>query len=621
MSGECALTLTPEPASAPTPGLPVANDGPDLLGRTIASKFLIEERLGGGAMGQVYRARWIALDKVVALKVMNRELASDPAFVGRFREEARAVSRLEHPNSIRLLDFGAEPDGLLYIAMEYVAGRDLFTVLGDQWPLPARRIVDVLSQVLAALAVAHDMGVLHRDLKPENILVIRGKSDDGVDADIVKVCDFGIAKIVSTEEPAVAAGVGRSRKLTAPGLIVGTPAYMSPEQARGSPVDPRSDLYSMGVILYEMLTGQLPFNADTAIGVALQHVNEPPVPPAKFRPGVDPALEAICLKALAKDPAERQASAREMRAALRAAVGVEASDRSDPSLADTQPPRPRAPSSRLLASATQTPKATVVLADPPRPRTSRGLWAGLAVAIAAAGVLAWRARTDGGSRHATPVAAVAPVVDPAPSPTSPSPAPAPTDPTPAVTITTEAPPPPPTLAPHRPVHSTRPVARRSEAVVADLPAAAAPPTPEPTAPPPAPPPEATVATPAPPPIPTSVAAPPPAFDIATAHLDVGAARNVDGASAANVNKAIAGSARALTRCYLDALPSLNAPAADSATMHVETDENGVITDARVAGPLAGRLGTCFKSAVLGRRIANVDTGSAGADIPLSYRPR
>ncbi|MDF2693491.1 MAG: Serine/threonine protein kinase PrkC, regulator of stationary phase, partial [Labilithrix sp.] len=237
---------------------------PALIGRRVAGKFVVEQFLGGGAMGAVYRARDDSLDRKVALKVMHPAVAVDPSFVNRFHREARAASRLDHPNSMRVIEFGEEPDGLLYIAMEYLEGRDLYKVIHEDWPLSEARITDVMMKALAALAVAHDMGVIHRDLKPENIMILDRKDDEG--HDIVKVCDFGIAKITEKDEnaPPDAAPKTAGAKLTTAGVVVGTPEYMSPEQARGEKLDARSDLYSMGIILYQLLTGRTPFLADTA---------------------------------------------------------------------------------------------------------------------------------------------------------------------------------------------------------------------------------------------------------------------------------------------------------------------------------------------------------------------
>ena len=290
-----------------------------LLGRTIAGKFVIEKYLGGGAMGAVYRARQTALDKNVAVKVMHQGL--DTQFAARFHREAKAASRLDHPNSMRVIDFGEEPDGLLYIAMEYLEGRDLYRLIHEDWPLSNERIVSLLSQALAAIAVAHDMGVIHRDLKPENIMVLEGKDDEGKVADVVKVCDFGIAKIQEQDEDGQRKSGGQ--KLTTQGLVIGTPEYMSPEQGKGEKLDARSDLYSVGIILYQLLTGRTPFEADSPLATVLKHVSEPPAPPQTIFPGVHRGLEAVCLRALAKSREERYQSARDMRAAMRAALAGE----------------------------------------------------------------------------------------------------------------------------------------------------------------------------------------------------------------------------------------------------------------------------------------------------------
>jgi tRNA A-37 threonylcarbamoyl transferase component Bud32 len=288
----------------------------ELVGRTIAGKFAIESIVGSGAMGVVYRAKQLSLDKTVAIKVLNVEHKDDPSFAARFQREAKAASRLNHPNSMQVIDHG-EDQGLLYIAMEYLDGRNLLGVIRDDAPLAPGRVADLLMQTLAALAVAHEMGIVHRDLKPENIMVLSRRDDDGRPRDVVKVCDFGIAKIT---DPRAYKGDGERESVapvTTAGFLVGTPEYMSPEQGRGEKVDPRSDIYSVGVILYQLLTSRLPFEAESAIGVVLKHVTEAPAPPSSQHPFVDPKLEAICLRALEKRPEDRFASAREMRAELR----------------------------------------------------------------------------------------------------------------------------------------------------------------------------------------------------------------------------------------------------------------------------------------------------------------
>ena len=284
-----------------------------LVGRTIAGKYCLETIVGEGAMGAVYRARQTTLGTTLAIKVLHSQLAGEPMFAARFLREAQAASRVDHPSSMRVIDFGEEPDGLLYIAMEYVDGKTLAKIIEEASPLPVARIVDIACQALAALAVAHDIGVIHRDLKPENIMVLEGQDDEGRTHDIVKVCDFGVAKLLE--------GGSRAPSVTAQGVVVGTPEYMSPEQARGDALDARSDIYAMGVLLFHLMTGKVPFDSSTAFGTAFMHVNDEPTRPRLLNPGVDSRLEAICLKAMRKRPEDRFASARELRGELRALLG------------------------------------------------------------------------------------------------------------------------------------------------------------------------------------------------------------------------------------------------------------------------------------------------------------
>ncbi|APR77123.1 Serine/threonine protein kinase PrkC, regulator of stationary phase [Minicystis rosea] len=272
--------------------------------------------IGEGAMASVYRGVQEAEPHDVALKIMHPHLIGDATFVGRFRREARAASRIEHPSSVKIVDYGV--DGrILYIAMELLAGQDLFETLVLERRLAEARAVRILVDVTDALVAAHEKGIVHRDLKPENIMLLR----DDVDPDVerVKVLDFGIAKVLEQETPSSdGAPSSTFSALTSVGTVVGTPAYMSPEQCRGDPIDHRSDIYTCGILLYQLVTGRLPFAGDNAMDLAVKHVRTPPTPPEEVVPGVHRGLAAVILRALNKWPEERQQTAAEMRDALRA---------------------------------------------------------------------------------------------------------------------------------------------------------------------------------------------------------------------------------------------------------------------------------------------------------------
>lgn len=276
-----------------------------LLGTTIADNFLIEDLLGEGAMGKVYRARQLSLDKIVAIKVLHPHLAGDRNIARRFHREARAASRLNHPNSLHIIDFGQTDDRTLYIAMEFIEGRDLHEIIKEDFPLPLGRIVGLIGEVCLALDEAHAAGIVHRDLKPENIMVVTRR--DGQEQ--VKVCDFGIAKI---QDPG---DTEASAPITVAGIVCGTPEYMSPEQCRGEDLDGRADLYSIGVILYQLAANALPFVADTPLGVVTRQLTDAPVPPTLIqeRSEVATALEPIVLKAMTKDRDLRYGSALELK--------------------------------------------------------------------------------------------------------------------------------------------------------------------------------------------------------------------------------------------------------------------------------------------------------------------
>ena len=280
-----------------------------LVGRLVADKFLVLRLAGVGGVGQVFLARQQELDRPVALKLLHHHGAINSQNRARFHREARAASRLNHPNVAAVYDFG-EWNGQLYIAMEYIEGESLYHTYLRDFPLEPGRLVGLMVQVCDALAAAHARGIVHRDLKPENIMIVReGQGRDDQGHETVKLVDFGLAILL---------GPGAEQRLTREGIISGTPAYMSPEQIKGAQMDARTDLYSLGVILYEQLSAQLPFSGETATELVVKHLYSDPEPPSAKNPAasIHPALEALALDALAKDPAARPPSAMDFRQRL-----------------------------------------------------------------------------------------------------------------------------------------------------------------------------------------------------------------------------------------------------------------------------------------------------------------
>jgi serine/threonine protein kinase len=403
-------------------------------GMVIRGKYEVLSKVGSGGMASVYKARHVAFGEVVALKLVGTRLAGDTDFLKRFRNEAVITRRLQHPNAVRVEDLDATEDGRPFIVMEYVDGRSLRELVRSDGPQPLARAVSVARQVCSALAAAHALGITHRDIKPDNILL--GRGPDG--AEHVKVLDFGIAKVREASE----GGGGEGYTPTRTGMIVGTPQYISPEQAmgkRGDEVDGRADLYSLGVVLYEMVTGKLPFHSDTAMGMLLHHLQTAPTPPNLARPDLDiPApLTDVLMRALQKDREQRYASASEMLAALDRVAALplpEAPPLVWPAVPVITPPPVRTPSgaptprpltptelaqieaqpTKMMPS-TPTPAPTMMqgtptLMQPPGPRR-RPWWqwvaaAGVIVFAMCSGLCA-RACSDHDDRRAAPTPAAA----------------------------------------------------------------------------------------------------------------------------------------------------------------------------------------------------------------------
>lgn len=277
------------------------------IGRQLANRYDIESLLGSGSAGAVYKATHIGLRRTVAVKVLHDWNRASEQVVGRFKAEALAASKLDHPNVTRILDCGEEADGTLYLVMEYVEGRTLEAELAARGRFSQERAVSVTLQILGALCIAHNAGIIHRDVKPENIMLQESHDEDGRVCELAKVCDFGIAKLYDR-------GLG-AQELTTQGLILGSPVYMAPEQIRAEACDERTDTYGAGVTLFEMLTGRLPYEAETMAELFARKLHQPPSRPSTFV-DVDPLLEDIVLRALEPDARHRHRSASELRSEL-----------------------------------------------------------------------------------------------------------------------------------------------------------------------------------------------------------------------------------------------------------------------------------------------------------------
>lgn len=383
---QCGTEYELDQRFCPKDGSTLRSQNPegDLVGSIIADRYHVLKKLGEGGMGAVYLAEHVKMGRKSAVKVMNPGMANDPDAISRFNREAANASRINHPNVCAVYDFGETPDGMIYLAMEFIEGKSLTAIIHEAGALPPARAAEITRQAAEALAVAHDMGIVHRDLKPDNIMLATGR--DG--SDLVKVVDFGIAKAANSE----------AQKVTKTGLVVGTPEYMSPEQLAGDKLDGRSDTYSLALVAFNMLTGRLPFPANTVQESMIMRLTDSPRPLSEMRPEVawSPEIQAVMDRALARDVSGRYQSASEFgRELVRAvdAMGAAASEggatavMSPPVSAAAVPktsvhkPEPVPPT--RIGSATPS-------APPPVKVTSRApMMAVAAVVLAAAGVGGW----------------------------------------------------------------------------------------------------------------------------------------------------------------------------------------------------------------------------------------
>jgi serine/threonine-protein kinase len=371
---------TPPKATPPKLEPPTPTQDTDLTGKLLNNRYQVEAKIGEGGFGAVYRATQVGMNRKVALKVLHARMAKDPQVVGRFRREAQASSLLRAPHTVQVYDFDQSPDGIMYLAMEMLTGRSLHSILQEEGALEPMRLVRVLDGIADSLGEAHAQGIVHRDIKPENIFL-----EPRPTPDFAKVLDFGIAKIMAGE-----GGMSGGPALTAAGQTLGTLEYMSPEQLMGAQLDGRSDLYALGILAYELVTGALPFPAKTPGEMITAHLKTMPPPPSRNAPNrsIPPVLDAVILKLLAKKREERYRDTAELR------LDLERIMRGDMPVGpiSTAPPQPTAvarggqPAQRLVPS---TDKVQAMAAPARVGKGTIAIVIGLVVVVAAvvAGVL------------------------------------------------------------------------------------------------------------------------------------------------------------------------------------------------------------------------------------------
>jgi serine/threonine-protein kinase len=386
----CSTEYPDDVKFCPNDGQTLRSAGPaaNLVGQVVADRYHVVKKLGEGGMGQVYLAEHVKMGRRSAIKVMNPSMVHDPDAVARFNREASNASRINHPNVCAIYDFGETSDGLIYLAMEFIEGEPLTDLLERDGALPVPRAVSIFQQTADALQAAHDLGIVHRDLKPDNIMLARKKAG----GDTVKVVDFGIAKAVGGDQA--------GQKVTKTGLVVGTPEFMSPEQLSGDAVDGRSDLYSLALVFYRMLTGKLPFEAATSQEVMIKRLIEEPAKFAQTRPDLTfpPGLQAVLDTALARSPVERYQTVAKFAADVASVAGRpvgSAVPHTRSGAADAEGKTQLLDTSAGVTTRLSAKRATPAAAGPTKKRSFIPVAAGVVVILAAGG--AWMA-LNGGSK-------------------------------------------------------------------------------------------------------------------------------------------------------------------------------------------------------------------------------
>jgi eukaryotic-like serine/threonine-protein kinase len=481
--GSCGFTLggsggaprqpTPMPMQATGAASPAALDG--LIGRTVGGRYRVVSKLGQGGMGTVFRAEQISVKRLIALKVLDPTLGTDPELIRRFNAEAEVAGRLSHPNTVTLFDFGQDETGLLFIAMELVKGTSVRDVIQNEGAVAPLRAVDIAEQVASSLADAHAHGIVHRDLKPDNVIL----SERAGRQDVARVLDFGIAKLRDDRGTLT----GANAAMTRAGQLLGTPAYMSPEQILGQGIDGRTDVYALGVMLYEMVSGRLPFDATSLMALLAMHMHDAPIPLEIRRPDLmlPIPLKTLIMRCLAKAPADRPADMKavllelgEMKQSLgggRAATGAMPGYTPPPSgpppfappytpAPTAWPPQVHAPTAQPTpppnwappaASATPPPSPAALASSPwvpppppgttptppPKRKPNKAIWiAALVGALAVAIAVPLALRKKGDEAVTTPEPTPSPPTPTDPEPTPPGPGPGPSDPDPPPSETT-----------------------------------------------------------------------------------------------------------------------------------------------------------------------------------------